>query len=78
LLSTEDEFHKKMIEESPGEDCNSFIHPTTGKFEKVFEEKEIEEIYTDFKLVEKRRIKKMATFFGKQYACNHYWLIFQK
>ncbi len=78
LLSTEDEFHKKMIGESPAEDSNSFLHPATGKFEKVFDDKEIAEAYKDFKLVEKLRIKKMATFFSKQYSCNHHWLIFQK
>jgi len=78
LLSTEDEFHKQMMKESPAEDPNSFTHPTTGKFEKIFDDEEIKGIYKDFKLIVKRRVKKTTTFFGKQYACNHHWLIFQK
>ncbi len=76
-LSTEDGFHKEMVEKSPASEKNSFVHPT-GKFEKVFDDEEIAEIYKDFKLVEKRRLKKEPVFFGKAYPSNHYWLVYQK
>jgi hypothetical protein len=36
LLSTDDEFHKEMIEKHPGPDSGSFIHPVNGKYEKAF------------------------------------------
>lgn len=74
-LSIDDEFHNKMIGENPAEEKNAFCHPSTGKFEKVFDEQEILEFYCSFELVEKRRIEKVAEFFGEKYNCKHFWLI---
>lgn len=78
LLSTEDEFHKEMINESPAGERNAFLHPTTGKFEKVYDEQDIQETYKDFIVVQSERISKTTEFFDKEYACNHHWIIFQK
>lgn len=78
LLSTDDEFHKEMIEKYPGPDEGSFVHPVNGKYEKAFTEKEVTELYKDLKLISMKRIPKTATFFGKEYNCNHIWAIFQK
>lgn len=77
-LSTDDEFHKEMLKQSPGEEKNSFLHPTTGKFEKVFDRDEILDCYKELKLIEKRVIEKKANFFGKDYNCKHFWMVFQK
>lgn len=77
-LSIDDEFHKEMIKVSPAEEKNAFYHPTTGKFEKTFDRNELLELYKDLQLVEEQRIEKTTTFFGKEYACKHFWMIFQK
>lgn len=77
-MSTDDEYHKMMIEQSPAEEKNAFVHPETGKFEKVFSEKELDEIYKNFILVESERIEKQAEFFGKLYYCKHHWRIYKK
>lgn len=77
LLSTDDAFHKEMIKKSPAHEKNAFLH-NTGKFEKVFDEQEIHDLYKNFKVIEQKRVEKLATFFGKDYACRHFWLILQK
>ncbi len=78
LLSTDDEFHHEMIRKHPGPDAGSFIHPVNGKYEKAFTEKEVKEIYKDLKLITLERVPKKATFFDKEYNCNHIWAILQK
>jgi len=77
-LSTDDEFHKEMLKEHPAKEKNSFIHPTSGKFEKVFDREELLDFYKDFKVMEEQRIEKETEFFGKKYSCRHFWLILQK
>lgn len=77
LLSTEDEFHKEMIVTSPAKEQNAFFH-LNGKFEKVFDEPELREMYEDFDLVQLERIEKTTTFNGKPYACKHFWLVLRK
>lgn len=78
LLSTEDEFHKQMIKVSPATERNAFLHPTTGKFEKTYDEQDIQETFKGFEVVVSERVAKTAEFFGKPYACLHHWVIFQK
>ena len=78
LLSTDDGFHKQMIEQHPGPDAGSFIHPVNGKYEKAFTEIEVKKFYNKLKLITLERVPKKATFFGKEYNCNHIWAIFQK
>lgn len=77
-LSTDDEFHQETIRESPGPEKNTMLHPSTGKFEKVFDGPEIKEIYQDWLWLEERRIPKKVNFFGKDYDCLHWWLVLQK
>jgi ubiquinone/menaquinone biosynthesis C-methylase UbiE len=77
-MSTDDEFHKKMLKASPAKEKNAFLHPTTGKFEKIFERKELLNLYSRLNLIKETRIKKTTVFFGKEYDCNHHWMIFQK
>ena len=77
-LSTDDEFHKEMIEKSPSKEKNAFYHPTTGKFEKTFEREELLNLYKGLKLIEEARVEKTTTFFGKEYYCKHHWMIFKK
>lgn len=77
-LSTEDEYHKKMITKSPSKEKNSFTHPSTGKFEKVFDKQELIDFYKDFEWVEEQRVEKDTEFFGKKYHCKHFWLVLKK
>lgn len=78
VMSTEDEYHKMIIEESPAKEANAFIHPKTGKFEKVFSEQELDAMYKDFELIEKNRINKSSEFFGKSYKSFMHWRIYKK
>lgn len=78
LLSTDDEFHKEMIEKHPGPDFGSFIHPINRKYEKAFTEDEVKKFYGSMKLITLERMPKNARFFGKEYKCNHIWAVFQK
>jgi len=77
-LSTDDEFHREMLEKYPAHEKNSFTHPITGKFEKVFDRQELLNFYKDFGWVEEQRVEKIAEFFGKKYHCKHFWLVLQK
>jgi ubiquinone/menaquinone biosynthesis C-methylase UbiE len=76
-LSTDDAFHAGMITRAPAPEKNSFFHPT-GKFEKVFDRAELAEFYKGLKIAEERRVAKTARFSGRDYPCNHFWIVFQK
>lgn len=78
LLSPEDEFHNLMMKQSPAAEKHAFLHPTNGKFEKTFDREEILQLYKDLTLVAERRLEKVAEFFGKEYNCYHYWMVFEK
>ncbi len=77
LLSTDEEFHKEMMTHSPGHEKNSFVH-TTGKFEKVFDDAELAEMYKSWGLVESRRVEKVSRFFDVMYNCRHFWRVYKK
>lgn len=77
-LSTDDQFHKKMLEENPAKEKNSFTHPATGKFEKVFDKQELLNLYKNFKWIDEQRVEKDAEFFGQKYHCKHFWLVLEK
>ena len=77
-LSTDNEFHRKMLELSPAQEKNAFLHPTTGKFEKIFDEQELLDFYSKLCLVESKRVQKATEFFGKRYRDNNFYMIFRK
>lgn len=77
LLSTDDEFHKEMIQNNPAKEKNAFYHHT-GKFEKTFDEQELQANYQQFRVVLWERVEKTAEFNGKSYYCKHFWLVLQK
>jgi len=77
-MSTEDEYHKEMMQHSAAEEKHAFYHPDTGKFEKVFDESELDEMYANFELVEARRMNKKSVFFGKEYASNMHWRLYRR
>lgn len=78
VMSTEDEYHKMMIEKSPAGEQGAFIQPDAGKFEKVFSDGELDSMYKKYTLIEARRIEKTAEFFGKSYHNRHHWRLYQK
>lgn len=63
VMSTDDEFHKEMIEKSPAEEKHAFYNIVNQKFEKVFSEDELDSMYKKFTLVASRRIEKTTEFF---------------
>ena len=77
LLSTDDEFHKEMIQKNPAADKNAFHHPT-GKFERTFDQADVSKQYAAFQVVTSERVEKTAQFSGKEYACKHFWVVMQK
>lgn len=78
VMSTDDEYHKEMVEKSPAEEDYSFYNLVNGKFEKSFSEDELDEMYRKFNLVESKRVEKYTEFFGKPYYCKHHWRIYKK
>lgn len=76
-LSVDDEFHKKMTILYPSKEKNSFLHPQTGKFEKIFDEQEIQSLYEKFRILEIQRIPSVVNFFGENYRCNHFWIVLE-
>ncbi|HYC34461.1 MAG TPA: class I SAM-dependent methyltransferase [Candidatus Paceibacterota bacterium] len=78
VLSEDDEYHKEIMSESPAVEKLAFIHPKTGKFEKVFSGEELDLVYKNFTLLLSKRIEKTAEFFGKSYNCLHHWRVYQK
>lgn len=77
-LSTDDGFHREMIEHFPAQEKHAFHHPSTGKFEKAFDEGELADLHRAFGLIESRRIEKKEVFFGKEYDFKHFWNVYQK
>lgn len=77
-LSTEDEFHRHLLDRHPVEEHNAFRHPQTQKFEKIFTKQELLEFYSNFKVIEYQTVTKKAVFFDKEYDCQHHWLVLQK
>ncbi len=79
VMSIDDEYHRGMIRKSPAEEKNAFLNPITGKFEKTFDRSEILDLYDQkVKLLDEFRVEKFENFFGKNYKCKHFWMIFQK
>lgn len=60
-----------MLEKFPAQERNAFLQPT-GKFEKIYDESDIVELFNDWEIVHKERIPKTIEFFGKEYQCNHF------
>jgi ubiquinone/menaquinone biosynthesis C-methylase UbiE len=77
-LSTQDSYHQALCHTSPAAEANAFVHPHTGKFEKIFSKAEILAFYQPFSLVDYRVVDKQAIFNHQPYACHHHWLVLQK
>lgn len=78
VMSEDDAYHKDMIAHFPAHEAYAFFHPETKKFEKVFIREELLDLYADVELIVEERMPKKAIFNGKEYSCNHYWMVFKK
>ncbi len=78
VVSSEDDWEKKLIKESPGKEKNSTIWPQNGKFQKDYDEDELRHFYREFKIVELRKVKKKAFKLGKNYIATDFWVILRK
>lgn len=78
VVSSEDEWEKKLIAESPGKENDSTIWPQNGKFQKDYDWQELREFYREFTIVEFREIKKKAFKLGKEYKATNYWMVLRK
>ncbi len=78
VMSDADAYHLEMIRQSPAKEPYAFHHPLTGKFEKVFTAVELDELYSDFRCIEQRRMVKPVVFHSREYTCYHHLRIYQK
>ena len=78
VVSAADELESELIKSSPGPERNSVIWPQNGKFQKNYDESELREFYSDFEIVELRKIRKKAVKVGREYEATNYWLVLRK
>ncbi len=77
--STKSELYKTMLQASYRVDePNAFYYPGINKFEKVFDEAELDALYCRFVLREKRSVRRRSKVIGRQCAWEHFWRIYQK
>ncbi len=77
--STESDLYKAMVKSScAADEPNAFYYPVMKKFEKVFDEAELCNLYRRFNLRKRRSLKRRSKVMGKQYAWEHFWRIYQK
>lgn len=76
LSSADKQGKQELIEDL--EETGAYVYKVGGKYEKAFGEREVMDFYKDLRLIAKEKIKKTANFFGKDYPCLHWWLVFKK
>ena len=77
VVSALDEIEAELIQKSPGKEKNSALWPS-GKFQKDYEEKELREFYSSFRIIALEEKRKPAFKLGRHYTATNYWLILQK
>ncbi|MBI3342424.1 hypothetical protein HY024_04860, partial [Candidatus Curtissbacteria bacterium] len=77
VVSTEDQWERRLLKETPGKEKNSVIWPN-GKFQKDYEEIELKDFYKDFKILEIKKVEKTAFKLGKKYLAENFHLTLQK
>lgn len=78
VVSSEDEWEKDMILKNPGPEKNSVIWPENGKFQKNYDEAELREFYSDFEILEVRKIQKPAFKLGRDGTATNLWVLLRK
>jgi SAM-dependent methyltransferase len=78
VVSAEDELEKEMIQNNPGQEKNSSIWPSNGKFQKNYDKEELLTFYKNFDLIELKEIKKSANKLDRHYTATNFCLLLQK
>lgn len=78
VVSTEDEIESELLRESPGQEKNSTTWPQSGKFQKDYDEPELREFYSNFEILELRKIQKPAHKLGRDFIATNFVLILRK
>lgn len=78
VVSAEDEFESELIKKYPGIEKNSSVWPGTGKFQKDYDEKELKDFYSSFKVVTLEKLQKVAHKMGKDFTATNYWMVLRK
>lgn len=78
VVSSDDEWERVLMHESPGKEPHSSIWPQNGKFQKNYDELELREFYKDFNIVALETISKTAFKLEKYYQATNFWLVLQK
>lgn len=78
VCSADDEWEKELILRYPGPEKNSTLWPDNGKFQKNYDEDELREFYSNFKIVELRKIQKLTHKLGRDGTATNFWLVLQK
>lgn len=77
VVAASDEFEAALIKTNPGQEPNSSLWPT-GKFQKNYDQDELKEFYSGFKIIELKKITKEAIKLNKKFQATNYWLLLQK
>ena len=79
VVSADDEMERELMAKHPGPEKNSVIWPN-GKFQKDYSENELAEFYSDFKILEIKKVQSAEKAFklGRKYRATNFWLILQK
>ena len=78
VVSTKDDIEKEFLKTNPGPEKNSTIWPSSGKFQKDYDEKELREFYREFIIIKLIENKKKAFKLGKKFIATNYWMVLQK
>ncbi len=78
VVSIEDEIEAALIRDNPGEEKNSSLWPENGKFQKNYDEQELQKFYSEFNIVELKKLKKKAIKLNKKFIGTTYWLLLEK
>lgn len=78
VVSSDDEWEKKLIKESSGKEKNSSVWPQNQKFQKDYDEQELRMFYTGFEIITLEKINKRAFKLGKEYTATIFWLVLKK
>lgn len=69
---------KKLVNDSPGPEENSYTIPQSGMVEKAFTEQELLSLFRPLELVESRHIEEVTPAFGSSYNVNYYDVVFRR
>jgi SAM-dependent methyltransferase len=77
-VSADDEIESELIKRYPGEEKNSTLWPTNGKFQKDYSEEELRVFYREFYIAELRTIQQPAVKLGREFTATNYWMVLKK